>query len=86
MKYIALMVVSALITPSLFANGGPVIYQGEKIRDEIKTKNSSYDRTNQTRERMEANPRNKAMVESFEHVGEKQQEEKIEGEKIKSFR
>lgn len=84
MKYIALIVVSAFIAPSLLANGGPVIYQGEKIRDEIRTRNSSHTRTNQTREKMESNPRNKAMVESFQGVGEKQKEENTEDVKSES--
>lgn len=93
-KFLTLTLCALFMAPAAFANGESLTIReeakgtaeiDEEYVDELKTRESALQRKSQsqkTRERMETNPRNPAMVESFEGVQSDKEQQKEE-QKVK---
>lgn len=85
--FLTLTIYSLLAAPAAFANGEGLTIR-EKARgaagvdeeyvDELKTRDAALQRESNSREKMESNPRNPAMVESFEGVSSDKTQQKKE--------
>lgn len=93
--FIRLTICSLFVVPLVWANGETLTIreeaQGagrvdEKYLDELNVRDAAPERNSQTqktRERMEDNPRNPAMVESFEEVSSKKEKEIKEKQEVR---
>lgn len=84
-RYITLIVSGFILSSLSFANGvGKFVDESsvdKKYEDEIKLKESALERQEKTKEKMNENPRNAAMAESFGHVYSKEDDQEIQEEK-----